>query len=167
MVKWFKWSVLSSPAPSSASALLSCRGTTGRTVNVMMFLKLQSLIQKISKNRIQIHQFPQGKGRIHVLIQQTVKMCVCHLCLQRLRNLMIFLAAWSCFFVKNDPLMDTKSVSAAYNQSSVSTGRNQYVFEFHWTTSRHGGECLTELAFLLPQWGYVGGLFPSDLSTDF
>lgn len=29
MKKWFKWSVLSSPAPSSASALLSYRGTTG------------------------------------------------------------------------------------------------------------------------------------------
>lgn len=31
------------------------------------------------------------------------------LCLQRLRNLMIFLAAWSCFLVKKVPLMDTTS----------------------------------------------------------
>jgi len=34
----------------------------------------------------------------------------CYLCLQRRRNLMIFLAAWSCFLVRNEPLMDTQAV---------------------------------------------------------
>lgn len=47
------------------------------------------------------------------------------LCLQRRRNLMIFLAAWSCFLVRNDPLLDkagTAQTTSRYSEGPGAAG---------------------------------------------